>query len=74
MKNIIYLVKVQINKHGQFSPINYEHCPQYKESKHKGFCFDSNTKESCTGITVGKSLMKDINSEGTLLECKYGYG
>ena len=71
MKNIIYLVKVQIDKHGQLSPINYDHCPQYKEIKHKGFCFDPSTKESCSGITVGKSLIKDISSKESLLECKY---
>lgn len=71
--NIIHIVKVKQDHHGDIRPVNYNHCPKFKENNIKCSCVESNTETFCTGIIRGFSLMRELDKENSMLECRYLY-
>lgn len=71
--NIIHIIKVKQDHHGDIRPVNYDHCPAFKENGIKCSCVESNTEVFCHGIIRSFSLMKQCNKDTYMLECRYCY-
>ena len=67
---ITYLVKVVMNKDGNIKPVNFSHCPKYKETKEKSYC--QNDDKSCIGVR-DNNILKELDKHRLIyqLQCSY---
>jgi len=68
MGELIYLVKVKTDIHGNFVPENYDHCPRHQHDGAKYPCFDG--KNYCMAID-DHCKYKELDNMKGLLQCNY---
>lgn len=68
MGDLIYLVRVKTDVHGNFVPENYDHCPRFQYDQTKSICFDG--KNSCNAIN-DSCKFKHLDNMKALLQCNY---